>query len=496
MDALRLTVALAAFGPGLAAQAGARGAEELYAGHCAGCHGAGRLGAMAPALLPESLARLSRTEVARAIAEGRPATQMPGFGAALSQVEIGALVDYLYRPVHPPPAWTEADIRASRVVHRPPGSRPDRPRYGADPLDLVLVVEGGDHHVSVLDGARLVPLHRFASRHALHGGPKFTPDGRYVFLASRDGWISKFDLWNLETVAEVRAGLNTRNAAVSADGRQVMVANTLPHTLVRFSAELELLEVIEARSGDGAKSSRVSAVYDAAPRRSFLVALRDIPELWEVGYAAPARASAPRRIALDEVLEDFFFTPDFRYVVGASRQGRARVVDLEAGRTIATLELPGMPHLGSGITWMHEGRRVLATPNLREAVVTVVDVATWKTLRQIPTLGAGFFLRSHENTPYAFVDAMMSAHRDTLQVIDKRSFEVVAHLRPAPGRTLAHVEFTRDGRYALASLSEMDGALVVFDARTLAEVTRIPMRKPVGKYSVYNKITRSEGTSR
>jgi hypothetical protein len=62
-------------------------------------------------------------------------------------------------------------------------------------------------------------------------------------------------------------------------------------------------------------------------------------------------------------------------------------------------------------------------------------------------------------------------------------------------KTLAHVEFTRDGRYALASLWEMDGALIVHDAQTLKEVKRIPMRKPVGKYNVFNKVTRSEGTS-
>jgi hypothetical protein len=90
---------------------------------------------------------------------------------------------------------------------------------------------------------------------------------------------------------------------------------------------------------------------------------------------------------------------------------------------------------------------------------------------------------------------MMSKARDTLQVIDKRTLEVAAELRPEPGKTLAHVEFTRDGRYALASLWEMDGALIVFDAATLKEVKRIPMRRPSGKYNVYNKITRSSGTS-
>jgi hypothetical protein len=41
----------------------------------------------------------------------------------------------------------------------------------------------------------------------------------------------------------------------------------------------------------------------------------------------------------------------------------------------------------------------------------------------------------------------------------------------------------------------MDGALIVYDAQTLQEVKRIPMKKPVGKYNVHNKITKSEGTS-
>ncbi len=51
------------------------------------------------------------------------------------------------------------------------------------------------------------------------------------------------------------------------------------------------------------------------------------------------------------------------------------------------------------------------------------------------------------------------------------------------------------GRYALLSIWDREGAIVVYDARTLQEVKRIPMTKPFGKYNVYNKITRSAGTS-
>ncbi|MBY0429855.1 MAG: cytochrome c, partial [Rhodospirillales bacterium] len=48
----------------------ALGADDLYQRHCAACHGADRLGAMGPALLPESLARLKKTEAQLVIAQG------------------------------------------------------------------------------------------------------------------------------------------------------------------------------------------------------------------------------------------------------------------------------------------------------------------------------------------------------------------------------------------------------------------------------------------
>jgi hypothetical protein len=41
----------------------------------------------------------------------------------------------------------------------------------------------------------------------------------------------------------------------------------------------------------------------------------------------------------------------------------------------------------------------------------------------------------------------------------------------------------------------MDGALIVYDARTFKEFKRLPMSKPVGKYNVGNRIARSERSS-
>jgi mono/diheme cytochrome c family protein/DNA-binding beta-propeller fold protein YncE len=493
-------------------------AAALYAQKCASCHGEGRLGGMGPALLPENLGRLKPEEAVKVIAQGRAATQMPPFGGELSADEVKALGGYVMTPLKEVPAWGREEILASRQVLVRPEELPDRLRFEADPLNLFVVVEAGDHHVTILDGDRFEPLTRFPSRFALHGGPKFSPDGRFVHFMSRDGWVSRYDLWSLQVVAEVRAGINSRNIAISGDGKIIAVANYLPNTLVLLdAATLEPLEVKPVQDEFGKKNSRVSAVYQAAPRQSFVVALKDLPEVWEVAYSDPPPKSygfvhsyekgmvegldtkerfPVRRSEVAEPLDDFFFDPTYAYVIGASRDGgKAVVVNLDVRRSIKELPLPGMPHLGSGISWERDGRRVMATPHLKEAAISVIDMKTWELVQRIDTAGPGFFMRSHENSRHVWTDASMGKAKDTIQVIDKASLAIVATLRPAPGKATGHVEFTRDGRYALVSVMEQDGALVVYDARTLEPVKHLPMRKPIGKYNVWNKISRSEGTS-
>ena len=82
------------------------------------------------------------------------------------------------------------------------------------------------------------------------------------------------------------------------------------------------------------------------------------------GAAPRTGLSAVRRTVLDEPLDDFFFDPSLRNLIGARARRRQsdQVVNLDVRRKIATLDLPGLPHLGSGITWQWNGRPVLATP--------------------------------------------------------------------------------------------------------------------------------------
>ena len=119
----------------------------------------------------------------------------------------------------------------------------------------------------------------------------------------------------------------------------------------------------------------------------------------------------------------------------------------------------------------------------------------WSLIKIIETSGPGFFLRSHASSPYVWADVFTGPHKGEMHIIDKQTLEVVRVLQPAPGKTVAHTEFTRDGRYALVSVWEDDGAVIVYDAATFTEVMRLPMSKPAGKYNVWNKISFEDGTS-
>lgn len=491
-------------------------AIALYQQHCSSCHGVDRLGLQGPALLPENLHRLRKNQAIEVIENGRPATQMPAFSQQLNTQQIQTLVDHIYTPLATLPVWGLEQIRASHLTPATAVESDDKPVFDARIDNLFTVVELGDHHATLLNGDTFEPIHRFPTRFALHGGPKYAQGGRYIYFASRDGWISKFDIYKLRYVAEVRAGINTRNLAVSHNGRYVMVANYLPHNLVILDGE-DLTPLKEIRVGNQqGKSSRVSAVYTAPPRGSFIAALKDIPEVWEINYEAPppkgfgewihdyrddsGEGSAlerfpVRRIAVNDYLDDFFINQDYTQIAGTSRDGTGQIVDLDLGRAVSSLNLPGMPHLSSGISWTYQGRTVLATPNIKASKVTIIDTHNWTVIKEIETQGPGFFLRSHENSRYAWVDVFFGKHSDLMHVIDKQTLEIVKTLRPSPGKTSAHVEFTDDGRYALVSIWDPDGAVVIYDAQTLEEVKRLPMKKPSGKYNVHNKLTRSAGTS-
>ncbi len=498
-------------------------AKKLYQTHCQSCHGADRRGSMGPALLPENLLRLRKNKAIDVISHGRAATQMPSFSKTLSNVQIKSLVAYIYTPPKVKPLWTLADINASSVQHFDQTKLGNKPLFEADLMNLFIVVELEDHSATLLNGDTFEPITRFKTRFALHGGPKYSPDGRYVYFASRDGWISKYDIYNMKTVSEIRAGINTRNLAISNDGKYAIVGNYLPHNVVILDTKnLKPIKLIKTIDSEGI-SSRVSAVYNAPPRHSFIVALKDVKEVWEIPYSDKGgvevykgwahdyrkdggegkvedwKITTPfpvRRIRTEDYLDDFFFDPDYINMIGTARNSHnGQVINLDTKKKVASIELTGMPHLGSGITWDYKGKPVFASPNIKEGKITVIEMENWQVIKEIKTDGPGFFMRSHSKSRYAWADVFFGPNKEKVHIIDKSTLEIVKTITPSPGKTAAHVEFTKDGKYALLSIWDNDGELIVYDADTLEIIKRMPMKKPSGKYNVYNKINYDRGTS-
>ena len=109
----------------------------------------------------------------------------------------------------------------------------------------------------------------------------------------------------------------------------------------------------------------MSAVYDAGPRKSFIAALKDIPEVWEIPYDDKAEPVYPglvhdyrmgegiadpgplpvRRIPLDAPLPRP--TPDERQVHVAwadpALPGKLNVLNLDVRRIVAQVDAPARP---------------------------------------------------------------------------------------------------------------------------------------------------------
>ena len=255
---------------------------------------------MGPALLPENLERLRRPEAVRTSSRraARRRRCRPS-ATSCSGDEIAALAQWIYTPLAPraavgrgrdprvarrrsPSAGSAA--RTGRAVRRRP-AQPVRRRRGRRPPRHASWTATGSSRSSASP-----------SRFALHGGPKFIADGRYVYFASRDGWITKYDLWNLD---DRRRGARRHQHAQRRGvrrrplrhGRQLPAA----HAGAARRAICRLVKTFAATTLDGKTSSRVSAVYDAAPRAQLRRRAEGHPRA--VGDPLrPARRADPRRL--------------------------------------------------------------------------------------------------------------------------------------------------------------------------------------------------------
>lgn len=444
-------------------------AEDIYQRYCAQCHGVLRYGGYAPPLIAATLKRRAPADLQKIIRDGLPQTQMPAFGPWLSAEQIDALASYVRAPAGLV-SWTERDMMRSRISFAT--IAPARV-LSSDRQGLVLVVERGTGSIVVLRGRDLRQVDKF-SVGRIHGGPKFSQDHALVFAATRDGTLVKYDLLRGQVAVKVKVAVNTRNIAISGDGRWVAAANQLPQNLVVLDGGLRPLRIFPL-------GGKPSAVYLVPQGDRFLLSLRDIPQLMYLEMPSLTL----RQVELPQPFEDFTFVPERNQILASSRGGKQILLyDIDTGRVVRQLPTTGLPHLFSTTFFVRQGKLYAALNHIGVPRLSIIDMDAFRLEKRFELVGAGYFVRTHPATPYLWVDT----NTERIQLFDKESLTPIDRdLVPEAGKKAMHVAFTADGRRAMVSIWHKDGAVVVYDSASLAELQRLPFNMPVGKYNARNK---------
>ena len=193
--------------------------------------------------------------------------------------------------------------------------------------------------------------------------------------------------------------------ALSSDGLWILAADASPGSFTLYDRALHPVRGYTAATLDGKMVSPLITVYDAPLRRSFLVALPGIAELWEVSYDTQAEPifdglvhdyrmgeglAKPgyfgvRRTKIPVPWSDLYFTDDGRNVVAltespapapaadkalAAASGTsvvsARVINLDIRREMVTVVLAAKPNSATDFMVVSGDKRWHATPANRQ----------------------------------------------------------------------------------------------------------------------------------
>jgi len=322
-----------------------------------------------------------------------------------------------------------------------------------------------------------------------HASVVFSRDARYAYVFGRDGGLTKVDLLRKRIVHRVMQSGNAIGGAISQDGRLIAVANYTPGGIRIFDAStLEALSEVPSTWNEGGASgtqrAKVVGIADA-PGGRFVFSLFEAGEIWIVDASDARHPKVTRLANAGKQPYDGLVTPDGRYyIAGLFGEDGLALVDLwhpEAGvrrilagygRGAEPLPVYKMPHLRG---WAVAGRYAFL-PAVGRHEVLVVDTASWSEVGRVAMQGQPVFAVAEPGGRRVWVNFAFPGN-GVVQVIDVPSLKIVQELRPGPA--VMHLEFTPRGEQAWISSRDGD-VVVVYDARSFAELARLPVEKPSG----------------
>jgi len=499
--------------------------KTLYFQRCAGCHGVLRKGATGKNLEPKSTIKLGQKRLEKILTYGTEGG-MNNFDDIFSKDEIKLMATYIQITPPVPPEMSISLMKERTKVFIQPKDYPTKPMHSLNWENFFIVIERDAGKVAIVDGDTKKIVTHIDSGYAVHvikgtehstvDHPK-DPVGRFWFTIGRDGKLNKIDLWQTPDkmlVAETQIAYDARDVAVSGDGKYVIAGGYWPpHFVIVDAVTMDPLKVVSTRGmnvdGNYVEESRVAAIYTTPNEHAFLVAAKELGQMWQVNYQ-DLDALKITQIDSSKFLHDGFFDPTGRYFqIAANASNQMVVIDTKDGGTLeAIIDVDKLPHPGPGANWIDpKCGPVGGTTHLGVGKVSVwgndpeahADKA-WKLCYEVETDGAGAFIRTHEKSDYYWADQLKHPEpevQQSVQVISKKTGKIVKTIRVTEekGKAALHMEFNKDGTEVWVSVwnrsdnKNPTGEIVVYDAKTLKEIARIKgLTTPTGKFNVYNRV--------
>jgi len=513
-------------------------AKTIYFQHCAGCHGTLRKGATGKSLEPKATKKkpdgtteeigtlkLGQERLEKIITFGTEGG-MNNFSEILTPDEIKLMATYIQMEPPTPPEMSLAMMKAKTKVYVDPKDYPTKPMHGRNWKNFFVVIERDVGKVAIVDGDKKEIIAHIPTGYAVHvikalehsnaAHPTNPNDvGRFWYTMGRDGKLNKIDLWQTPDkmlVAETKIAYDARDVAVTGDGKYLFAGGYWPsHFVIVDAVTMDPLKVVSTRGvnvdGEFVNESRVAAVYDTPNEKTVLVAMKELGQMWQVDYSDIENLRI-EQIDSAKFLHDGFFDPTGRYFqIAANASNKMVVVDTKERKLEAMIDVDKLPHPGPGANWNDpKCGPVAGTTHLGVGKVTVwgndpekhKDKA-WKVCYEVQTDGPGLFIRTHPKSKYVWADQTKHPEpevQQAVQVIDKETGKIAKTIKVTdkPGQAAVHIEFNADGSEVWVSAWNMkdskkdNGEIVVYDAKTLEEKTRIKgFFAPTGKFNVTNR---------
>ncbi len=499
-------------------------AKTMYFQRCAGCHGVLRTGATGKSLLPKDTLKKGTERLSRIIELGTEGG-MNNFDDIFAKSDIDLLAKYIQIEPPVPPEMSLDMMKEHTKQFVDLKDYPTKPMHGRNWENFFVVIERDAGKAAIIDGDTKEVIAHLDTGYAVHvikGSEHHKKDhakdavGRFWYTIGRDGKVNKIDLWQTPDkmlVAETKMAYDARDIAVSGDGKYVIAGGYWPpHFTIMDADTLEPLKVVSTRGinvdGEYVNEARVAAIYTTPNESTFLVAVKELGQMWQVDYTDLDNLRI-EQINSAKFLHDGFFDPSGRYFqIAANASNKMVVVDTKTRKLEAMIDVVDLPHPGPGANWIDkECGQVSGTTHLGVGTVSVwgsdpinkPDQA-WKLCYEVETDGAGVFIRTHPESQYVWADQTKHPEpevQQSVQVFDKDTREIVKTIRVTEeeGKAAVHIEFNADGTEAWVSVwnrkdnANPTGEIVVYDAKTLKEKFRIKgLTTPTGKFNVHNRI--------